>query len=1767
LLFLEEQHMADGTLRNLANSGFEPTPLERAWQIVTNLLRFGMSATVFDPTCGEGHFLAHCATIPGTRLYGVEISLERTLEARQRLASATIINAPFEFVSVSKRSMSLVLANPPYYFSDGRRAEYRIIADAGETLVPGGIMVAILPARSGWDTTMMKHWSRYYHRVRCFKFPDGDPHDPGAFQRFSQIVVIGERLETPLEEVNKDIFRAFTAWRWQESKDGAGGTWGQKEPPPELPISLLPDAYLVPESPRLPELIVRKADEATLWAALAASGAHQSAEFVQAATWRPDQQAKRPLMPPLGPAHIAAEVFTGLLDGTPHTGPDGQRYLFSSYVTSKWTQVEIEPERQEEERKSGVVNLTIHRQMDHPVIGVLNLTDGTWRYWQGEEVYTFLAPWLSTFAAKVAEKRRPLYPLDPERWEVERCARIGVDKQLPGAQYPGLVAAQLHRVFAIGRGLDAGEPEAEQADPGTGKTRMSAALAARQADQYHHAQAVRAAEQVGRWKEALALRARSAYPIPGWVRRLRLAWQRNPRARALLDGRQDGPGALPVLVLTPRRVVPTWEHEIMAAWPEAETVQLNHYTDVDRWMQRCAESSAPAVVGILPHSLSRAFGRCWQPAVQERKKFGLDAFELNPPAEEDTEPYYNPKRGKVTAYRNRKTRRFLLRADRPARFSCPSCGKKIWAVPERAKKVKKGRESQEEPTAEVVTSRTYFTQKPRRCDNCHAPLWTQARVIPKQKEKLSREALIAQGYQALSYRAWDEAAERLIQAIKARQASPEATSAVPQVTTGGFPLYRGGSQPKPAREGEPPRPRNPLLSGMRMGKANRNPSAPINAKACRIINAAGEHRGMGPESFSPAEYLSRFYRGCVALTLIDESHNGRGRSTDIAHSFYLAQASAQSHVYLSGTHFGGKLTDFFYYWFRFDPTFWRRLGLGWKDAEKAMDAYGVIERIVRERESEARRGSGKTNLSEAKVPAPGISSKLIPHLLSNIAFLGILDVGAYMPPRVERPIIVPMEIPELDARLTPARTDKKEAEEALLAARRQLVAVKRLEEEGEIIPAEELEAAREDVDTAEVRMQEATEAWQAAERWAVDHDLAGQYDSIVSTLDGWAKEGSSGAAMAKGTIPRWWVVLPCVPPAFTVEQTHRDTWGDVIDTMLLLTTPVLDANYRYPLEVKLREVIAEYLGQGLNCMIYYEQNDDAGRSAAARLEWVLSEFMPWTLANTVEAEDREDAIRGAIQAGCKVVLVPYRRVMEGLNLQDCVDVILWFEMPLNFFHLDQASRRHWRMNRSGPAYLVYLAYAHTAAYSKLCSLAHQSGAAAAFAGEPAQGALAEHVGADKTMLSKVATMLDAQQVGPEALEEETQASLEAAFQRKNDELMATLRRGRQWLGVVDTLEDVLVAVHAAMQNAPERVVEVAAMSAALAVTGPQTDVPEIAAPMSIAALLPEPQPAMDAALPVAAEVIKAGLVDHVEASPLVILEAEGIPLQLWKQDAGMQRPGELQTLWGLPRAKQLDLFALEADASETLAPEGTVGPAPAQEAGLTALVQEVGRQALLIEADPDLAGECIVCGAEVEMYSPEGVAYCQAHYVRPQAAPLFTGRTSADGVLPVAPLVEPGAVEESAPQVAPAHASVGTLTLAGDRLIIHFWQGNRRRAQSLKALCAQFGGEGFKPVNQSWVLAAAALDTVLERFPTLEHGVGCLSRPQIERGRGLTPLEERLQQIRRLYELVFDGRKPNEALLREKAQTVPQAEYWLKQLQLHFKNKRKEEAPIALARA
>ena len=280
---------------------------------------------------------------------------------------------------------------------------------------------------------------------------------------------------------------------------------------------------------------------------------------------------------------------------------------------------------------------------------------------------------------------------------------------------------------------------------------------------------------------------------------------------------------------------------------------------------------------------------------------------------------------------------------------------------------------------------------------------------------------------------------------------------------------------------------------------------------------------------------------------------------------------------------------------------------------------------------------------------------------------------------------------------------------------------------------------RQELECLQQAVEEASEQERVVQAWAEPRHLAAHYGRLVRALDDLARKRNTAARLAKGTVPRWFAVLPCDRP-FEVWETRRDHWGDTLGRTLLVETERLSWEHTYPLERRLIALVQRELGEGRRVMLYIDQNDL--RSTPRRLEWVLKDVQPWTLPNSVAAEDRQQAILQAVQQGHHVVIVPYRRVNEGLNLQSGIDTILWVEMALNLFMLDQASRRAWRLGKCEEVRIYYLAYANTAGHTKLRKLGQQSGAAAAFAGEPARGALIEHAGADKTTLARLSSLLE-----------------------------------------------------------------------------------------------------------------------------------------------------------------------------------------------------------------------------------------------------------------------------------------------------------------------------------------------------------------------------------------------------------------------------------------
>ena len=922
--------MPQGTLANLANSAFVRTPPAFAARIVRSLLSFptGKATNILDPTAGEGDLLIPCQDIPTARLYGVEISAERTAVARTRLPQDELVSCAFEGVSIPKGSMSLVLANPPYFFQDGKRAEYRIIADAGVLLMPGGIMVAIIPARSAWDGTMINHWCRWYDRVRVWKFPDRtQTEEESAFEDYTQICVVGIRRAEARDPIPAES-RRLQGYRYHAPSVPSSGKspsrvqvgWEQGTPPPELPEIPISDPYPVPESIARSQIVVRHAAESLLLTALEHCGAHLSATWQAATVWEEEGLRESPVMPLSGEAHVAAEVLTGVLDGeivwVPQASGNNEEgtiqeapHLLTAFVGQEWVSMPIETEEREKLRERGVVHVAMRQWQDKPILGILNLETGETRYEQGEAVFTFLQPWLASLAARVVEKRQPLYRLDPKDWELRVVSQFGQDKQLPNAAFPGLSLAQQHRVYAMGRALDATSRTAIQGEPGTGKTRLAVATAARQA--YH-------------WRHRNTVLFRNAFPQPAWVRGLRRAWLKNPRTLAMLgltsvsdaasgritayrrrDGKllspeEAGPQALPVLVSTPKKVTKEYAAEVRAAWPEAEVVFIDRYSDIPGWMQRCAESHAPAVIAILSHSLTRAFGREWHPVVREKQITRREPI-LEP--EKDLLPQLDPvynEQHVLTGYRWKKSGKLYTRDETVSHFFCPGCGGQIKAklgkLHEREQRsdeeeqqfavLKKGQQEEEEAEEdglEPVTSRTWFTLKPRWCrcrtdarnrpgprnpagrTRVRTPLWTDARLEAAQRK-----------HPQLSFASWSAAVERLYRHKGHIVGTDTAIASARAISKSS-----GAGKRKAVSLGLP----------VTTGKGTQ-----------RDDDTSYVARETLPESFSPYDYLYRFYRGCVALAVIDESHNGRGRDTDIAHAHHQAMLVSQTRMLTSGTH-------------------------------------------------------------------------------------------------------------------------------------------------------------------------------------------------------------------------------------------------------------------------------------------------------------------------------------------------------------------------------------------------------------------------------------------------------------------------------------------------------------------------------------------------------------------------------------------------------------------------------------------------------------------------------------------------------------------------------------------------------------------------------------------------------------------------------------------------------------------------------------------------
>src|SRR5215213_6670877 len=1022
--------MAYGTLPNIANAGHEPTPDTRAEQLARNLLKLPRSHfTVVDGTCGEGNLLAPFQSNAHAELIGIEINGKWAALAAERLPQAQIITAALEHVTLSSNSLSLAVLNPPYLVTNGGRMELQVFRQLCDAIQPHGVIACIIPARSAWDRRFISAWARRCYDVRAWKFPStGDIEDKAGFERYSQIVVIGYKRPQQLAEADEREVAMMVQWRYTRDADGEYH-WIGKEPPPDLPEQPIAEPYRVPPAEQRPTITIRKASEALVLDALAHSGCHRDPRWAAATTHAPGGiTTPPPLMPLIGKAHLAAEVLNGRLDGRIISGPNGQQVVLLTNMGKHLIAATIETA----ERERGVVAKA--QEIDNPLLGVLDLASGETSYYQGDAVFTFLDDWLPILASQILTLRQPRYDLNNgDDWMLQVAAQIGVDKQLPRATHPGLADPQIHRVNAMFLALAHKRRVAIQGQPGTGKTRMIIALMAQNAFYW---QTLRREEAAAAQEEAQAQAAWRALPAaeqtkaalrtlrkqycsskalfgkkqPAWVQPFKVAWRSNRRVGPNL------PHALPQAITTPKRVTTTWEREIRSAWPEAEIVMVDDYTDIARWMARCAVSTAPTVIAIISQSLTSPGRITWTTAVQPVDQGLVEVPDLQAVGEAIIDA-----QGRTMAIKDTQGK-LITKLEHQYRFYCPDCGRVILDIGRGDAVVTTQidvdadmAEAHEQESLAPVGDIAHFLAKRRWCRECGAALWTKAYIEP-----------VAAAYPSLPFAEWGAAMDAI-----------ECKGGMTLV-----PRKRGHARLARAADGPivmPPQAQHLVTS---WGTPSADARITARRETIRQAQLARQQADtnpryalapVSPTSWSPFDYLKQFYAGCCAFLGVGESHNTRGDNSDIARAIARAKRASQSVCYASGTHYAGSLELFFRYWFRFAPDFWLRLGYTWKDSTKAIEDYGFAMYTTREVPASDRSRSGLSDYRTSKTSAPGISSRLLPELLSEIVYIDILDVAAFMPPLFEYPEVVSLVDDELMAGLARAEALHK-AEQARIQA-------------------------------------------------------------------------------------------------------------------------------------------------------------------------------------------------------------------------------------------------------------------------------------------------------------------------------------------------------------------------------------------------------------------------------------------------------------------------------------------------------------------------------------------------------------------------------------------------------------------------------------------------------------------------------------------------------------------------------------------------------------
>ena len=157
-------------------------------------------AILLDPCCGEGKAIAYMALIQRDYrageifcpMYGIELDNDRW-QASDACGIKTLCGSIYDTVVRPAECFSLLWLNPPYDYEKGERMEYLFLQKAHNWLMPGGLLIYLVPEHILQNPKVVRFITRRYTDIRVYRFTRDE------YPVFKQVALFGVKANKESE--------------------------------------------------------------------------------------------------------------------------------------------------------------------------------------------------------------------------------------------------------------------------------------------------------------------------------------------------------------------------------------------------------------------------------------------------------------------------------------------------------------------------------------------------------------------------------------------------------------------------------------------------------------------------------------------------------------------------------------------------------------------------------------------------------------------------------------------------------------------------------------------------------------------------------------------------------------------------------------------------------------------------------------------------------------------------------------------------------------------------------------------------------------------------------------------------------------------------------------------------------------------------------------------------------------------------------------------------------------------------------------------------------------------------------------------------------------------------------------------------------------------------------------------------------------------------------------------------------------------------------